>query len=201
MEVITLNNEAFFKTCEELISKIDFEPEVIVGILDGGGYVSNEFKNKNDFQKVQFNSVKLKRKSYLKNNFIVKVVLKLLPYKVTNRLRLMESKKVKKTISDLNLNDLSNCEINFKFINNSEEKIKNILIVDDAIDTGKTIFIIKNKLKKLLPDAKIKIAVISWTIETSIIKPDYYLFKNSLVRYPWSLDYKGKDFEKKSFSI
>ena len=56
------------------------------------------------------------------------------------------------------------------------------------------------KAIKLFPNAQIKNAVISWTIESSIIKPDYYLFKNVLVRFPWSKDYKGKDFEKKSFS-
>ena len=61
-------------------------------------------------------------------------------------------------------------------------------------------FVIKNNLKKLFPNAAIKTAVVSWTIETSVVKPDYYLFKNTLVRFPWSKDYKGRDFEKKSFS-
>ena len=27
-----------------------------------------------------------------------------------------------------------------------------------------------------------------------------FVFKNVLVRFPWSKDYKGKDFDKKSFS-
>ena len=63
-----------------------------------------------------------------------------------------------------------------------------------------TQFIIKNNLSKLFVNTRIKIAVISWTIESSIIKPDYFMFKNVLVRFPWSKDYKGKDFEKKSFS-
>lgn len=200
MKVITLNNEAFLKTCAELISKIDFEPELIVGILDGGGYVSSEFKNSNHFQNVQFNSVKRNRNNSLKNRAIVRFILRLLPYSITNKLRLRESLKAKNSISALDLNSLSNCEINFKFIIECEEKIKSILIVDDAIDTGKTIFTVQNNLRKLLPNAKIKTAVISWTIERSIIKPDYFIFKNTLVRYPWSLDYKGKDFEKKSIS-
>ena len=113
---------------------------------------------------------------------------------------MIESEKARKSIDTLNLYELSSCKLNFQFNSASKEEVKNILIIDDAIDTGKTMFIVKSNLNKLFPNAQIKNAVISWTIESSIIKPDYYLFKNVLVRFPWSKDYKGKDFEKKSFS-
>ena len=89
-------------------------------------------------------------------------------------------------------------DINFDL--GKKDIIKKILIIDDAIDTGKTMFIVENSLRKLLPNTQIKTAVISWTIENSIVKPDYYLFKNCLVRFPWSKDYKHKDFEKEGFS-
>lgn len=200
MEVITLNKEAFLKKSSELISKIDFNPDVIVGILNGGGYILSEAKNEKKFENVQFESIKLQRDNRLKNNCLVRLILKLLPYRVANKLRILESNKAKKLISTLNLEDLSNCMIDFKLNSNSKKTIDNILIIDDAIDTGKTMFIVKNHLIKEQPKAKIRIAVISWTIENSIVVPDYYLFKNSLIRYPWSKDYKGKDFEKKSFS-
>ena len=83
---------------------------------------------------------------------------------------------------------------------NSNSKVKNILIIDDAIDTGRTIFVVLNNLKRQFPEANIKMAVIAWTIEDSIVKPDYFIFKNDLIRFPWSKDYKGKDFEKSSRS-
>ena len=200
MEVITLNNEAFLKKCNELISKIDFNPDIIVGILNGGGYIVNEIKNEKKFESVQFESIKHQRGNRLKNSYLTKLLLKLLPYSVTNKLRIIESNKIKESIKALNLESLSNSNVDFNFNPNLKKTINNILIIDDAIDTGKTMFAVKNHLIKEFPKAKIKTAVISWTIENSIVAPDYYLFKNSLIRYPWSKDYKGKDFEKKSFS-
>lgn len=194
MEVITLNQKAFTERCAELHSKLDFQPDLIVGILNGGGFVVNEFKG------VEIELVKLQRDSWLKHHFLVKFFLRTLPYAVSNALRKIESKKAKESIQDINLDELRHCIVDLKFDNNSRGNIKNILIVDDAIDTGKTMFVIKNSLAVMFPNAQIKTAVISWTIEGSIIKPDYYLFKNTLVRFPWSKDYKRKDFEKKSFS-
>lgn len=195
MNVITLNKEVFFNKCTELVSKTNLQPDLIVGILNGGGYIVDEMKKMDGFEKVQFESIKLQRSSWLKNNLFFKLILKLLPNTINSKLRVMESVKSRKSISTLNLDELSNSKINFQLNSTSKEEIKNILIVDDAIDTGKTMFMVKSNLIKLFPKAQIKIAVISWTIESSIIKPDYYLFKNVLVRFPWSKDYKGKDFE------
>ncbi|MDO5970607.1 phosphoribosyltransferase family protein [Flavivirga aquimarina] len=200
MKITTLNIKTFSEKSAELISKIDFNPDIIVGILNGGGYVLNDIKKVKKFEGVQFESIILQRSNRLKNNYFIKAILKSLPYSVTNWLRIYESNKAKKSIDTLNLDNLSNSNIDFKFNSNSKKTVGNILVIDDAVDTGRTMFIVKNHLIKEFPKAKIKTAVISWTIENSIVIPDYYLFKNSLVRYPWSKDYKGKDFEKKSFS-
>ncbi|OEK08778.1 hypothetical protein A8C32_00430 [Flavivirga aquatica] len=200
MEVITLNNETFFEKCSELMSRVDFKPDTIVGILNGGGYVVNGIKKGKEFESVQFKLIKLQRDNWLKNVFLIKLVLSVLPCKISDRLRIFESKKAKKVINKLNLDQLSNYNIDFHLKSTPNQSSQNILIIDDAIDTGRTMFIVKNNLNRLFPNSQIKTAVISWTIENSIIQPDYYLFKNTLVRFPWSKDYKGKDFEKKSFS-
>jgi len=81
------------------------------------------------------------------------------------------------------------------------EKARKILIIDDAIDSGKTIFQIKELLKlKTKGDPEIFISVISWTLKESIVQPDAFVYKGSLIRFPWSKDYKGEDFEIESFS-
>jgi len=200
MEVITLNKKLFSEKCSELICKMDFHSDFVVGILGGGGYVIDEIVNEVGFDSTQFELVRLQRVNKFKSNFVVKSILKLLPYSITNKLRILESKKARSSITELNLTKLSSNYIDFKLNSDSIDIVKNILILDDAIDTGKTMFIVKNSLSKLFPESQIKTAVISWTIENSIIKPDYYLYKNILVRFPWSKDYKGKDFEKKSIS-
>jgi len=189
MQVITLNSELFSLKCHELISKVDFNPDLVIGILNGGGFVLDEIKTKYNFESNNFGLVKYKRYNKLKNNPIVNFLIRLLPYKVSNWVRNIESNIAKKSIVTLNLSELSNIEIDLNFTANLDRTISSILIIDDAIDTGRTIFIVKNNLSKLFPKAIIKTAVISWTLEMSIIKPDYHIFKNVLVRFPWSKDY------------
>ena len=200
IEVITLNREIFSEKCSELIGRIDFRSDLIVGILGGGGYIIDEIMSEVGLDSTQFELVKLQRGNKFKSNYIIKSILKFLPYRITNKLRIFESKKARSSIVDLNLTEVSAESIDFKLNLDSRETVKNILILDDAIDTGRTMFIVKNSLSKLFPESQVNTAVISWTQENSIIKPDYYLYKNILVRFPWSLDYKGKDFEKKSIS-
>jgi hypoxanthine phosphoribosyltransferase len=200
MEVITLNKKLFAEKCAELIGRLDFHPDVIVGIISGGGYIIDEIMSEVGFDSTQFELVRLQRGNKFKSNFIIKSILKFLPYRITNKLRIFESKKARSSIVELNLTEVPWKKFDFKLNLDSIEIVKNILILDDAIDTGRTMFIVENSLSKLFPESQIKTAVISWTIENSIIKPDYYLYKNVLVRFPWSIDYKGKDFEKKSIS-
>lgn len=202
MKVITLNKKDFLSKCKELINEVDVAPDLVIGILNGGGYLVEAFKEDVHYKTKRFEQIKLQRVvESIKNNPILKILFKLLPYIILDKLRNHESIKDRKSIDSMNLVELANIKIDLKIASSSNNKlIKTILIIDDAIDTGKTMFVVKNKLRKMFPDAKIKIAVISWTLEASIIAPDYYIYKNILVRFPWSKDYKGKDFEKKSFS-
>ena len=193
MDVVTLSQEAFSKKCTELISNLDFKPELVIGVMYGGGFVLQEIRSNEYFQQSKFELVKYQRNQKVKKNRGIKILLKLLPYKVSDWMRVLESKKAKKSIASLNLKELSKQEINLKFTSELVKPLQKVLIIDDAIDTGKTMFIIKNNLNRLFPNVQIKIAVISWTIETSIVKPDYFIFKNILVRFPWSKDYKAKD--------
>ena len=113
----------------------------------------------------------------------------MLPYSILNKLRHIESNKVKKSIQSLDLNNLAKQDIDLSLPQLDE--VNSILIIDDAIDSGKTMFVVNKNIKRRFPKAKIKIAVISWTLNESIIKPDFYLYKNILVRFPWSLDFKN----------
>lgn len=194
MEVITLNKQLFSNTCAELASKIEIQPDLVVGILNGGGYVVNEIKQ-NHFKKAYFQLIKFKRKMVFLDYFASPFLLSLFPNKILNRLRIYKAINAKKSIQGFNFKELSNYKLNFKFVESIGKEVKSILIIDDAIDTGRSMFVVKNNLKTLYPNALIKTAIISWTIENSIEKPDYYIFKNVLVRFPWSKDYKQKEVE------
>ncbi|MDE5813785.1 MAG: phosphoribosyltransferase domain-containing protein, partial [Muribaculaceae bacterium] len=66
-----------------------------------------------------------------------------------------------------------------------------ILVIDDAIDSGDTLYSIVETLRKTNPDARISIAVITETTSNPRIQSNYTLYRNrTLIRFPWSNDYK-----------
>jgi len=188
LRVITLNNNAFKKKCSELIEKIDFQPDLIIGVQNGGAFVLNEFKISGKFGGADFEVVKIQRKDNFKNNFFAKLFLKYIPLKLADKLRVYEHSQVMDSLRSLTEKQLLSLEINSDI--DHQKAPKSILLVDDAIDTGSTMFVVKNNLARIFGDCQIKTAVISWTIPESIVKPDFYIFNDVLVRYPWSKDFK-----------
>ena len=67
-----------------------------------------------------------------------------------------------------------------------------ILLIDDAIDSGDTLFAIVETLKNMNPDARIDIAVMTETTRHPRIRANHTLYRNrTLIRFPWSSDYKN----------
>ncbi|WP_299114893.1 phosphoribosyltransferase [uncultured Winogradskyella sp.] len=189
MKVITLHKMAFEQYCIELFSKLEDKPDAVVGILNGGGYVLEEFKKENLDKDIIYRTVKLQRASTkgFKQSSFMKNLLSLLPYSILNRARISEHQK---QIKASNKNDTQNIEIDFSAFEN--KSINNILILDDALDSGQTMQSVVEVLSNKFPETSIKTAVLAWTNSESIIAPDYSIFKSQLVRFPWSLDYKTK---------
>ncbi|MBD5224354.1 MAG: hypothetical protein HDS68_00070 [Bacteroidales bacterium] len=66
-----------------------------------------------------------------------------------------------------------------------------ILLVDDAIDSGSTIKVVSDSLRGIYVDPKIMIVVITVTTDVAVVEPDFCKYHNrTLVRFPWSIDYK-----------
>ncbi|MBT8244675.1 MAG: hypothetical protein HKP48_04945 [Winogradskyella sp.] len=185
MKVLTLHKSDFEKHCQDLFLKIDIQPNVVVGILNGGGFVLEEFK-KNASATTEFAIVKLQRDSTngIKKKKLLQTFLKASPITLLDGLRRLEhrrnlNRKLKEIQSDLEIE-----------IKSKSKSIISILILDDALDSGVTIKSVIKSLNKQFPNSEIKTAVISWTNPKSVVAPDFYAFKNTLVRFPWSLDYK-----------
>ena len=188
MKVVTLNNQAFAAKCTELAEKIPKNIDLIVGVLGGGGYVVDEIRT--EFSSTEIRFAEINREQELKDNVLVRFLLRILPYGVLNTLRVVESKRIKKKLKFIESDDLTQHNVSFDTSGLDTTKVKNILIVDDAIDSGSTMIKVKRKMEAHFQDSKIITAVISWTIHDALLKPDYYLYKNTLVRFPWSKDYK-----------
>lgn len=75
-----------------------------------------------------------------------------------------------------------------------KQKPKRILIFDDAIDTGYTLNKVKNEIENIYKDASIKIAVLNYFTDRDSIRPDYYLYKDSIISAPWTID--NKEYKK-----
>ncbi|MEO2058483.1 MAG: phosphoribosyltransferase [Mesonia sp.] len=189
MKVVTLDEKDILTRVNQLIQKIDFEPDVVIGVLNGAYYLVQLFKDQESFSEVKFYNIKLQRQQEsFKKKKTFNIILKLLPYWALNKLRILESKRDKKSLAKISKKKLLLKSLHLPITFDST--YKRVLIVDDALDTGKTMFVLKNNLKKVFSNSEIKVAVIAWTIENSIVKPDFYIFKNILVRFPWSKDFK-----------
>lgn len=72
-----------------------------------------------------------------------------------------------------------------------EEPAPEVLVVDDAIDSGDTLFSVINSLKEVNPAARVRVAVVTVTTDHPRAEADFSIYHNkTLVRFPWSSDYR-----------
>lgn len=194
MRVKTLLGDSFKHACFRLGQKVTdgYCPDIIVGILTGGGYVGREFAK--EWPDARYIETRVQRKDTAKKEKGVRhKVLQILPYFILNWLRmaemLYEDLKAKKS----NPKREGKVELPDDVDKLLKEKKQNVLLVDDAIDTGTTLKLIHETLSNRYPLATIKIAVITVTSNKPMIDADYYIYHDrTLVRFPWSNDVKHK---------
>lgn len=191
MDVITLSQKDFLEKCHDLSTSINYKPDLLIGISQGGVFVMNALKGSGHFTNTTFMSAHLEVPGRLKKQKSrISPILKVLPRQVVNSLRKLEISYNQRTLKTLDISQLTNLKVHLEPQQDSTFNPERILIVDDALDTGKTMFAVKHKVQQIFNNADIKIAVLTWTINTAIIQPDFYLYKNVLIRFPWSLDYE-----------
>ncbi|MBR4325268.1 MAG: hypothetical protein IKP73_07075 [Bacteroidales bacterium] len=196
MRVISLLDGKFESACKDLSMKISetYKPDVVIGVLTGGGYVGKELMKNFLIPQTTYTEVRVQRSSTAKkgNGFVHKV-LQILPYFVLDWLRMAEmsygSLKAKKN----NPKREGNVQLSDEVDALLKKEAKQILLVDDAIDTGATLKLIKDTLSERYPLSTIKIAVITVTSNQTFIDADFCLYHDrTLIRFPWSNDVKQK---------
>ncbi len=188
MNVLELNNIEFSQVCNELggmVVKSNYCPDLIVGIATGGMIVANEIKNSGKFERTNFISIISRRPlTKVKGKIGLEKVLKVFPVWVNNYLRILESnfrqlalkKNSKRTVE---MSDESTSLI---------KAAKRLLIVDDAIDSGITLYSVIERIHEINKSLEIKTAVITVTWKKPVLKPDFQVYSQLLVRFPWSAD-------------
>ncbi len=201
MQVLTLHPHSLEQHAARLAKLVESGApakfDAIVAVRHGGSYVCDAFcqyfPKKNYEERFE---VTLQRPSTKRKNGIVSRILRFLPYPILDLMRMGESKVLswkRSTINDqrskVAIPEIEVPEGLARLLR--EEKTPNILIIDDAIDSGYTLFAITEALKKANSNATLRIAVMTETTEQPHIRADYSLYRNkTLIRFPWSNDYK-----------
>lgn len=178
-KIETLTTETLATKCSELQGAIEasgFTPELVVAIARGGVWVAE-----NMFTDVCHMSVKVQRRNtQLKKSFISKIV-KRLPRQIQDWLRIQEAR--------FGSGSGNSCNSELIFTIPDGLTPTRILIVDDAVDSGRTLKIVDEACKKNFPHAEIRSAAITVTRSKPYAAPDYTLYHDhTLIRFPWSLD-------------
>lgn len=177
--VVTLSEEQLRVKVNQLQREIvdsGFYPDAVLSIRRGGEFVGElMFPDKPHY------AVTLQRPGTKHKNSVLKKTMCLMPRYVLDRLRILESwwlsKQTHRVTPQFNL------ELPRLY------GYRNILIVDDAADSGATLRSVFDAVKLQNPDYYTKTAVITVTTGNPLIQPDFAIYNNlTLIRFPWSID-------------
>ena len=178
-KVKTLYPELFKQTCLDLRKKVEssgFHPDVIIAIPRAGIWIQEAAWT--DFPQIP---VKLIRPSKGKLKKKVSWIIKRLPLRLRDNLRIWEARKLVKRKKHMTTTSI--------ILPSLPDNVRKILLIDDAVDSGATLKAIMDKFKAEYPQADIRSAVITLTYSQAVYRPDYCVFDDAiLIRTPWSID-------------
>lgn len=198
MRVLTLHKKAFEEHAGRLASMVmaglsDGGPDAIVGVRRGGAIVCDAFcRHFPPAACALRTDVSLQRPSTKNKNGAVRKILRHLPFPVLDLMRMAEARllawrhrhRASSPVPEVVLPE----ELR-RVLQNA--KSPQILIIDDAIDSGDTLFAVINALKQMNPDVVARVAVFTVTTSNPRVKADYALYTDhTLIRFPWSDDYR-----------
>lgn len=194
MNYIELSSKDVENRTIELFNKIsdDYKFDLVIFVAKGSYTIGKKLSELGGCPLLEIKATR-------KGNKLKKIIspfLKLIPKRIKMYLR---NKEVKSNVHDKNSdrfvvydNDLWN-----KYSGK-----KNIILVDDSVDTGYSIKSCKDEIQKFFSKAKIKVAAFNYFEKSKdIINVDYNLYKDTMMNGPWSNDSKYhneflKEYEK-----
>lgn len=184
MDFVELSIESLENLCKDWASEVkkEFNADLVIYIAKGGYLVAKPFS---DIFNVPLVGVKAERKGNKVKDLIMPLIVKL-PNFVLNILRKIELKtNIHDKYTERNI-------VLFEELNSIDKNsIKNILIVDDSVDTGYTMKLVVDKINEVFEDVNVKTAAINvWKKSGNIIKTNFYLYEDTIIRTPMSKDSK-----------
>lgn len=198
MQVTTLNQDGLNAAAARLASAVaegcrGQRYDAVIGIRRGGAYVCDAFMLSFPASLCgERHDVTLQRPGTRRKGRLMSAILKRLPVKVLDMMRLAESR-----ILSLRSRHAKEKEPPQVGIDSGLAAIvcdtaaPRLLLIDDAIDSGHTLSEVIATLKKMNPSARVETAVITETTENPLVRADYTIYRNrTLIRFPWSNDFK-----------
>lgn len=194
MKVINLLGDCFQNSCVQLKENVwsEYKPDLVVGIATGGEVVVQ-----NMLLDETIHTLILKRQrpfTKTKKRLKFDKWLPYLPFYINDVLRKTEVffNEIRYELSDKFLLDDSDVLV-IKKNCNELNKYRKILIVDDSIDSGKTIKKVISFIKNNVGEkTEIRVCAINTTFKKPMITPDYTLYIRTIVRFPWAADVREK---------
>lgn len=193
---ITISSEELPKVAQKLLDQMvldGFVPDAVVGIATGGWLVVESLPSDSDF--ARFICTLQRRSTATKQHTgLAMRILKLLPYSVTDLLRVVEDRIGERAVpaprapSPSLAHSLADVGAEVR-----ARGLRNIAVIDDAVDSGATLACVISELARCVPsDVTIRTGAITRTRspERTIVAPDYVVFENTLCRFHWSYDYR-----------
>lgn len=194
MKVINFNCSEFEVYLQSIVDEliIDFQSILVLGVKEGGVPIATmvyqkltTFKHvKVDYSEIlcQRPTTKVKKKNPQREK-LVKSIFRYTPEIVLNQIRVAEHH----LLSSKKRNTRRTIHAEYERETNHYDLI---LIVDDAVDTGHSMAEIINYVKRQHHQSIIKTLSAVVTKKNPVIMPDYSLYRDVLIRFPWSLDAK-----------
>lgn len=183
MKVITLTRDTFPQACQQLAAKIGACPDVLVAIRTGGAYLGAELCRVWQLPPERYVEVELQRPSTAAKQGLIARIISRLPRKVADWLRVAEA-----TVLSWMPRKQRRFEYTAEQLAHLPQGAR-VLVVDDAVDSGMTMQAVVNATAAATGSVPATAAIVV-TCADPAIRPDFSLYNNVLIRFPWSKDAK-----------
>jgi adenine/guanine phosphoribosyltransferase-like PRPP-binding protein len=190
MKVIDLSDEERFQgACIRLWRLVASEskPQLIVGVETGGARVAAVMGRESGLPVVTV--TRQRSLTRAKQTVAVRYALKWLPRHLLDRFRLMES-RLREARFNRSGGVLGSRRVVMAAgaLNALSTGAQDVLVVDDAVDSGATLADVVARIRAVNDDLTIRTAVLCNTFRSPGFEADTVLYRGAIVRGPWATD-------------
>ena len=190
--VLTLSRSTFDSACADLLNRVehDYRPDMLIGIRTGGLAVAEAMARASG-RPLPVAAVTCRRLGTAAKRHVpwLASLVAALPLTLADALRIAELHLLSPRRARGGRRRVDAAEIAGigARLGAGSQPVR-LLVVDDAVDTGVTLASVMHALRDAYPEATLRSAVITVTLRSPLLKPDFALYQEVVCRFPWSLD-------------